>query len=485
MGIVDKKRKIFGNIAAARTLTENMPKLKLNYSFPSINNKKQTITFLTDLIKSLIGFSALIKSVVDFLTNSLDKIETEIKTTLKFEIKSIVSCGIDPSIPAFLKSTGSGIIIEVKKIDFFDIFKEDPTSIGGKLLYNDVTSPLSNSSDFNTFLYNAIQNPGIAQTWKGILTITFNDILAGQPNNTFTIKATTAYNSKKLTDLNNDFIDTLSLFKFPTIASPTTPTLNPNVIINKIIDIIYGTVSSYLNKTLKQLEREDKVNKIVEKIINADNGDDLSDSYFTFDNNEIAEIERNAEDRQKGIKRLNTEEEINTSIQQSTLVNLNNNINTASTTQQKKDVLYDGLNTMADENTVNLTNPVDKVSVKLDFIQNIIDALTKSIVNVVLSPKVIMLYLINYKIVYGPAATYDDPSDFIKQNKNLIKKIVKKITGEITKVLIQIALIEIAKLVAKQQEKKQIEKNKNKIAQILSLLGTSQEAIRVIKGLTK
>jgi len=32
MAIIDKKRKIFGNIAAARTLTEGLPKVKLSSS---------------------------------------------------------------------------------------------------------------------------------------------------------------------------------------------------------------------------------------------------------------------------------------------------------------------------------------------------------------------------------------------------------------------------------------------------------------------
>jgi hypothetical protein len=123
MSVVDKKRKVFGNIAAARTLTESMPKLKLNSSFPSVNNKGDTITFLTDLIKSLIGYIALVNAIVDILTHSLEKIERDIKKALKTELKSIVSCGVDPSLPAFIKSTGAGIVIEVKKKEFQYLIK--------------------------------------------------------------------------------------------------------------------------------------------------------------------------------------------------------------------------------------------------------------------------------------------------------------------------------------------------------------------------
>jgi hypothetical protein len=118
MSVLSKKKKIFGNIAAARALTESMPKLKLSSSFPSVNNKGDSITFLTDLIQSLIGYYALVNGVVDILTEAIDEIEVEVKKALKTELKSIVSCGINPSLPNFIKSTGSGIVIEVKKIDF-------------------------------------------------------------------------------------------------------------------------------------------------------------------------------------------------------------------------------------------------------------------------------------------------------------------------------------------------------------------------------
>ena len=40
----------------------------------------------------------------------------------------------------------------------------------------------------------------------------------GNPNNTFTIKANPAYDTKTLTDLNNDFIDTLTAVQVPTPA---------------------------------------------------------------------------------------------------------------------------------------------------------------------------------------------------------------------------------------------------------------------------
>jgi hypothetical protein len=478
MSVVDKKKKVFGNIAAARTLTESMPKLKLNSSFPSVNNKGDTITFLTDLIKSLIGYIALVNAIVDILTHSLEKIERDIKKALKTELKSIVSCGVDPSLPAFIKSTGNGIVIEVKKIDFLDLFKVDATTKVGELLYNDVTSPLTNSTDFNTFLYGVIQNDGTTYTWNdksgnGLFDVTFNSVgTGGNPNNTLTIKANSSYDTKTLNDLNNNFIDSLTLF-------------NTENIVNKIIDIIFGSISVSISKTRKQLETEEKINAVVDKMVNDDMNakESEAENYFTFSNDEISIIERRSGERQRGVIKVKTSTTVDGSVPVTTLTAFTNQISSATTTQDKKKALSENLDKMANDSANKVNNGSDKVSVKLNFIQLMITNLIKAIIGIILSPKIVIIFLINYKIVYGPTATFSDPIDFIKKNKKLFKQIMKRIAGMVIRILLAIAMQKIAKLVSDAALKKQIDKNKNKVAQLLSLAGVPQAAIRAIKGL--
>lgn len=471
MSILDKKRQIFGDIAAAKTLTESMPQLKLSSSIPSLNNNGDSITFLSDLIKSLIGYNALVKGVVDILTHSLGDIEIEIKKNLKLQLKSIVSCGVNPSLPDFIKT--NGIIIDVKKIDFLDLLKVDPNSTSGKLIYNDVTPNLLNSTDFNTFLYSVIQDDGITHTWKGILDITFVSLDPNgvNPNNSLIIKSNQSYNLKKLDDLNNDFIDSLELF-------------NTENIVNKIVDMLYGSVSVKLSKSRKQLEAEAKINKVVDKMIKADAGDTIDDSYFTFDNVELTQIEAEADNRKRGIVKIKASTTIDASITEESLTEFNTQMGTAITVQEKKDVLANSLDSMATETTNNSTNPSDNQSIKLNFIQQIIDTLIKSIVGVVLSPKVVIVFLITFKIIYGQQIEFTNGVDFIFKNKELIKNVIKKITLLIVQFLIVIALKKIAELVADAQVKKQKEKYTNRLTQLLSLIGVPQDAIRVIKGLS-
>ena len=477
MSIINKKEKVFGNVAAFKTLTTGMPKFKKFNSFSSVNNKSNTIAFLSDLIISLVGFVALVNAIIEILTKQLGKIEKDIKKALKIELKGIVSCGVNPSLPLFIRSSGSGIVIEVKKVDFIDLFKVDATTNVGKLLYNDVTPALIDSTDFNTFLYGVIKNDGTPCNWNNIFNITFNSVgTGGNPNNTFTIKAHPSYDTKTLNDLNNNFIDTLTLFNIDNIVS-------------RIIDIIFGSISFSISKSRKQLEQEEEINTIIDKMVDEDqntkSGEDSNndDGFFSFTNEEMVIIERRSSERQRGIIKVSTSSEATSSVPVSSLTSFTQTMSTASTEKDKKDALKNGLDEMANQSSKNIRNPTDKYNVKISFFQTIIRNLIKVIVGAIISPKIIMIFLINYKIVYGPSASYKNAVDFIRKNKKLFRQIIKRIAGMIIRILLAIAMRKITKLVADAALVKQKEKINNKKAQLLSLIGIPKEALRKINGL--
>lgn len=478
MSLIDQKKKVFGNIAAARTLVEGMPKLKLNSSFPSINNSGDAVAFLCDLIKSLIGFEALQQSITDILVHYSKPIEQEVKNLLKSELKSIVSCGVDPSLPTWIQSTGSGIKIGTHKIDFTDMMMVDPSSDAGKLMYKDLTPNLINSSDFNTFLYQTIQN-GSVETWgvttagHGILNFQFKatDVSGIDPNNTITIKADPSYNNKTLTDLNNDYIDSITLFDLEHLMT-------------NLFDMVFGTLSNAANKSLNQLESQIKINTIVDKISNADSKDIISDKYFDFSDKEKLLHQQDANLKKIGIKPQNVENKVNTFVPLQSLKNTQSDINAAGTNAiQTKSAVVNSLNSIGNQISEFATSSSDKQTLKSNFIQELINNLIKVIVNSILSPKVIAIFVINFKIVYGPTADFGDAVDFMKKNKNLIHNIIKRITGLILQQLLKVAMKKISELVAQKQIKKMEDMAKAKIAQLLTLVGVPQEVIRQIKGL--
>ncbi len=475
MAIVDKKKQVFGKIAAFKTLTESLPKLKKTSSLPSINNGGDSISFLSDLIKSLIGYEALKSSVSEILANSLPTIEKNIKNVLSTELKTLVSCGVDPHLPNWLKSTGDGIVIPVSKIDFLDMLRTDPNTLTGSLIYNDITPTLTDSTDFNTFLYGVIQDDGITHTWENILDFTFNSIgIGSNPNNTLTIKANPSYNTKTLTELNNDYIFSNNF-------------LNTENVLTKSIDFNFGTLSS--SKSLKQLEEEAKLNKIIDKMVNNLNKDPMNDDAFIFTKEETLQNELDAYHRKKGYKPLNlslpiaantnggTTTPMVSSVPIQQLTGFTTSLSTSTNPLDKKNAISSALESMANSTTFAITKLTDKPNVKLNFIQNILDVFIRAIVSIFLSPKVMMAFVINYKIIYGPTAEYDGAIDFIKKNKQLMSNIMKAVSEEIIKILLAIALKEIGYLVSAAMLKKQKEKANNRLGQIQSLLGVPRSQI--------
>lgn len=244
------------------------------------------------------------------------------------------------------------------------------------------------------------------------------------------------------------------------------------------MDIIYGTVSSVAGISQKVLESEQKINGVVDKMVNNVNKGPINDSAFNFSKEETLKQQAEAAARKRGFKNIKTTNDIPSSVPIGSLTSYSQQLSSVTSLAQKKDVISSNLNSMANLSTANVPNPSDVVSSKLNFIQQIIVSMIKSIVGIILSPKVILVFLINYKIVYGPTATFSDPIDFIKKNKNLINNIMKVIAVELIKILLNIALKEIAILVAQAIAKKQTEKNANKLAQLQSLIGLSPNLIR-------
>jgi hypothetical protein len=475
MSLKDKKQKVFAEIAAAKTLTNDLVALQnqligqisgLINSFPSLNNGNDIILFLTDLLKSLIGQQEFINVIVETLTKYLDKFEQGLKKTLKTVLKEIISCSLSPSIPSYLKSTGSGIIVRVDKIDFFDMLKTDPNTPIGGLIYDDITTPLTNSSDFNTFLYGVIQDTPVTHTWKGILTFRFYQNGSGSiPNNSLVIKTTPAYDSKSIVSLNDNYIDSIKL-------------IDAKKFVNQLIDILFGSISVQQNKTRKQLQTEAEINDIIDRLANANANTEISDDFFNFTNAEVARQESIADNRRNGIIKVKTSTEFDATMPVEFLTGFTNDYNLTSTLVQQRSLIANTLNNMSDNLASQTPNSEDKQTIKISFAIDMIRNLIKSLANILISPKIIIIFLINFKILYGPTAEYTDAKDFIKKNKKLFNVLFKMLEKEIVRLLMSYVMKEATKLAGQVALSKQLEKIQNRKDQILSLIGVGKDKIK-------
>ena len=481
MSLINDKQEIFGQIAALKTLNDGFPSFLLSNSVPSINNKQDALNFLVDLLKSLVGYEKLKDSIIDLLTYELDNIEIEVKKTLKLNIKKYINCNSNPKIPDFLKHekvipSSTGINLEVKKIDLIDLMHIEPTSEVGHMFYDDASSGLK-STDFNTFLYNLIQD-GNQQDWGNNSVnpiLSFKFLQNGTINNIVNVKASEYYsttiNNKSINDLNSDYIDSIKLF-----AS--------DKVISNIIDSLFGTISSLIKKDIKTLTKEEEINSIIDKLINANDDQLIDDSYFEFSDLEIYNHQETASNRKNGIRKLITCNEIESTILLETLSGITTNIVNSQNVINKKEIISNGFNTMADELASN-AGDTDKQNVKLNFIDLLINKIIKAIINIVLSPKMIILFALNYKITIGNLSDYLSIKDFIQKNRQLFKPIIDTVKDIIIAYLLKLVLKEITILMASETIKNLTERANNKKAQILSLLGASQEKIKEIINSTK
>jgi hypothetical protein len=92
--IDQKKKKIMGKIAASKKVADGKYtkyKEDKNEALESMKNTKgKIVEFLTDLIAILVGFQMLVNVIVDTFTYYLGKIETQVKKSLKIQLKSII-----------------------------------------------------------------------------------------------------------------------------------------------------------------------------------------------------------------------------------------------------------------------------------------------------------------------------------------------------------------------------------------------------------
>jgi hypothetical protein len=494
MSTLDQKTKIMGNIAALNVINEGLPKFNIQNSFSSINNKTNPVDFLLDLVQSLIGYQELKGNIVDVITRKLPEIESQIKKTLKQDLKGYVSCGVNPSIPVWLRSSGSGVELKLSNIDFFETMKSDPNSDFGFLLFEDTTSGL-NSTDFNTFLYSNIDlnkadftpNGGVSSPWglsttgSNIVDVKFSPV-GTTVNNIIKINANVNYDNKTLTEFNNAFIDSITLFGSPN-------NINGSKILNGIIDNLFGTISVKVGKTKKQLKKEAEINEVLECILNSDENDVIDDSYFEFDNAQLTKIETEVNNRKNGIKVLETCGNLIAQVPIDVLIDVNKDfsastITTGTTTPEEEQVvaMTKAIDTISDTQASN-ANTINVPTVKLNFLLDLIKNFMKSIINIILSPKLMTLFSLNFKILYGISSEYDGPIDFMKKNKNLIVSISKAVLEPIIKMLLSMVLKRLTAMISKKLSGDKIEQAKNYVAQILSMLGVPQNIIRQIQGL--
>ena len=166
MGLIDDKKNVFTTIGAYTSLAEENDLSDLTNIFTSINNKQDIVPFLLDVLKVVVGTTALEQLTGELFTNFADGVEPTLKEAVK---KQLIQYNAGSPITGTTFHT-NGIAIDAKDIDLFGKLKSTPNSDVGSLLY-DTTNP-----NFDLSAYDAIVAEGTPVDFNN-LEITYDSLL--------------------------------------------------------------------------------------------------------------------------------------------------------------------------------------------------------------------------------------------------------------------------------------------------------------------
>lgn len=239
MGLIDQKSGVFTTIGSYTSMMQagNMP--NPTNIFASINNAKDAIPYMLDVLKVVAGSFALQVLVGKLFTSFIDGVEPELKTMLK---KQTTQFNADTNLPADLGTTPLPTIDPNKEII-------DPKSDAGTLINGDGDS-------FKGKAFYAIQN----QTPTNYLNmqLTFVEGTGGSKGD-INIKPAVA----TVGGFMNTFIDNTTI-------------INKKEFMSKTMNSIFGTISKSQGKSVDEIVQDLSIAKMMDQVANDDDSFEIS-----------------------------------------------------------------------------------------------------------------------------------------------------------------------------------------------------------------
>lgn len=452
------------SLVAARRNNEE----KLNKKKKDFNDKKtKFLNFLQDLIVTIGATDLVIDAINTFFTKG-EKYDSKFKQILIECFNSNIACNLDQiirptevydsSIPN-INPNNPYFKFKINKIDFFGQLKINPNTSTGTVLYGTY-----NENSLNRVIKSAIDNPSTTPVnWNGILGVRLDPA----DNTVLEFFVDINYSNKPVSTLVNDMVNKMTLI--PKIGSMFN-------VFNNLYGSFYPSIQPQKIDPLSLINRI-KLNTYVEKIL--DGGDDLiiDESFFTFSNEEMVDIEKitqNISDNFLEILSCNNAESV---ISYNDIYPILDDMLSAATYNEMVDVQLAGISKLEIIGSKNVSR-LDFPKFKIEFYFNILKELPKTLVGLVHTPQFLTLMLIYFKLANTNPGnpepiTYTDFKDFLKKNRNILLCMTRSI---FLYLMILIVIPMIIKKLMEEINKEKIERSKEKyelyVQQYLALKGT-------------
>jgi hypothetical protein len=452
-------------------------------AFPSVNfgavadavkeSLNDVVKFLIDILITLLDINLvkMQKLLTKWLAKELNILSSELNFTLRNNLNSCFLCKVNPNIPNWMIS--DGINIEVKQIDFQDMFSIHPDSEAGKFIYG-------GNEDMNRFLFEVI-NEG-PKSWKNIATFSFvtegknvgyNESLdtainqnekgkqnTDKRNNVINMKINSSYGGQPLINFVNDYINSQS----PIIISSKT--------IPNVMDLKYGLTSRLGNLSITSIRKKAEFNAAVKQLFDegVENPDiKIDNSFTTFDKEQKDAIDRNTNEMYTGEFDSSNCCCGKSTINDGTLISFNERIEKATNDEERITIIDGGLTQIANE-SVSGFEPEERNKGYIEFFIDFLQNLSTVIVSMVLSPKINILVVMLYYMV-NKKARFFNVKDFLKSIICVVRDIMlgilkKLIFGLLLPQLID-ELTDIVKCAIKQKISRKVDEEKKSLESLL------------------
>ena len=463
-----------------RQVTSQLEKLlDLNTLLPNNRVSGQTVSSTASLIKNQ-------------FTEALNGLKSKIPQIIVDEMLSQLGCSQEQTYDTNL-FTG-GIYVPVESIDLFGTLKLAPDTTVGKLTYESPKITIQNSPfSMNKELYERIQNENVSysdsygqdylgSSRQGLFDITYVT-KDGNGNNGNFFKVNLMNRADNLNLISQFMVDYFNSIEI----------VNTKNIFVQLFQILFGAVSIDLKMGSGEIEDGEYFQKILTRILglcfderneidvsgNAKVAplDGVDETFFELTDIDLREIESNLSNIQRGVIEyqdcttvklpVDTQAIFNNLLQ---ILDLDEN-NSAATTAL--------LNQTVDSVKGNTQWPqIDSIGIKID--NEIIKSLPRALYSAVLSPKVLLPFMVMYKALetalnVGVQSAVNEVYNlktFLNVFKKMNVQIMSKIGAEFVKILRNIIVRDVRRLlqvVSRDLQKSAVTKKYAIIAQLIEL----------------
>jgi hypothetical protein len=468
------KKSLLAKLGIANVICSAFPSANIGAVIDAVKESlNDVVKFLIDILITLLDINLvkMQKLLTKWLSKELNILSSELNFTLRNNLNSCFLCKVNPNIPNWMIE--DGINIEVKQIDFQDMFSIHPDSEAGKFIYG-------GNEDMNRFLFNVI-NEGSA-SWKDIATFKFvtegsnvgynetEDTANSQNekgkqntdkrNNVINMKINPSYQGRQLIDFVNDYINSQS----PIIVSSKT--------IPNVMDLKYGLTSRLGNLSITSIRKKAEFNAAVKQLFDegVENPDiKIDNSFTTFDKEQKDAIDRNTNEMYTGEFDSSNCCCGKSTINDDTLISFNERIEKSTNDEERITIIDGGLTQIANE-SVSGFEPEERNKGYIEFFIDFLQNLSTVIVSMVLSPKINILVVMLYYMV-NKKARFFNVKDFLKSIICVVRDIMlgilkKLIFGLLLPQLID-ELTDIVKCAIKQKISRKVDEEKKSLESLL------------------